>query len=285
MIDLAPTSGLPLTLDDADPRLPLRLRGELQPGHLVGRSLAELRQSLADPNAVGPDPAYWMYNGVARFSAADARGAYNWRYDLTVLPPGRLGEEYLRTAGHYHPIPEGKTAAWPEVYEVLHGSALFLLQRVDDHLAGPLEMRVEEFIVLLAHAGEKAMLPPNYGHWTVNVTDGPLVVCNWICADFESHYEPAVQTRGPCCYVVAGEDGPRYERNPHYAHPPAELRHARPLDAPQLGLRPGQPILTALLREPDIWRYVCNPDAAPVDLRSAIRVRETDPFPAPSVYR
>jgi glucose-6-phosphate isomerase len=279
VIDLGPTSGLPLTLDEGDAGLPLRLRGDLQPGRLITRSLGELQPALADPHAEGPDPAYWMYNGVAHFAACDGRGAYQWRYDLTVLPPGRLGAECLRTMGHYHPLIPGADLAWPEVYEVLHGSALFVLQRADDHRAAPAEVRIDDLIVVRAEAGEQAMLPPNYGHWTVNATDGPLVIANWIAAGFESDYEPAQAARGPCCRVLAGEDGPRFSANPRYAHPPAALRHGRPVDVPELGLVAGRPIFGALLREPDVWRYVCDPRTAPVDLQSAIRVTQTDPFP------
>ncbi|MBM3474604.1 MAG: hypothetical protein FJX75_15175 [Armatimonadetes bacterium] len=279
MIDLAPTSGLPLTLNESDPDLAVCLADRLQPGRLIVRALAELRQALADPQADGPDPAYYMYNGVAAFAATDGRTECNWRYDLTVLPPGRCGDEYLRTVGHYHPRIEGKTVAWPEAYEVLHGSALFILQRVDDPGAAPDEMRVEDVVLLRAQAGEQAMLPPDYGHWTVNVTDAPLVICNWISADFRSDYKPAIEARGPCCYVKVGDKGPRYERNPRYACPPEHLRHARPMDAPELGLVAGRPMFAELHRRPEAWRYLCDPDVAAADLWSAIEITRTDPFP------
>jgi glucose-6-phosphate isomerase len=221
-----------------------------------------------------------MYNGAAIFSATDGRRRLNWRYDLTVLPAGRCGEEYLRTAGHYHPLIEGRGVSWPEVYEVLHGSALFILQQADDHEAGPERAHVEDAILLHAEAGQKAMLPPGYGHWTVNVTPGPLVISNWISADFESHYASVAQARGPCCYVKAGNHGPRYERNRTYAHPPAHLRHARPVEAPELGLRTGRPMFHELHRRPDLWRYVCDPALAAVDLHSAIEITRTEPFPS-----
>jgi glucose-6-phosphate isomerase len=279
MIDLAPTSGLPLTLDEDDPALPVRLAEGLLPGRLIVRTLAELRETLADPEANGPDPAYFMYNGVASVSATAGRTRYNWRYDLTVLPPGRCGGEYLRTAGHYHPRIEGKAVAWPEVYEVLHGQALFILQRVDDPGAPPGDARVEDVVLLWAEAGQQAMLPPDYGHWTVNVTDAPLVICDWIGADSESDYAAVREARGPCCYVKVGEDGPRYGWNARYERPPEHLRHARPVDVPELGLVAGRPIFADLHRQPETWRYICDPDTAAADLWSAIQITRTDPFP------
>jgi len=276
MIDLSRASGLPLAVDDSRPDLAVRFEGGLHPGTLDTRTLAELRPALADPTAPGPDPAYFMYRGVAGFVAADPdrHRAFRWRYDVTVFPPGRLGEEYLRTLGHYHlPIQAG-TVSYPEVYEVLFGSATFLLQKVDSISAEPSDVRVLDVIVLHAEAGTKAMMLPDYGHWTINTTNRPLVVSNWICADCQSYYESMSLSRGPCYHVVALADGPSYVRNGLYVNVPPELTIARPQDAPALGLVRDQPILQDLLAHPQRWRYLCEPDEAEVDLHSAIEVRE-----------
>jgi len=257
----------------------VRLPGGLEPGRLERRRLADLREALADPDAEGPDPAYYMYQGVAHFTAKEGRQAYHWRYDLTVLPPGRYGDEYLRTVGHYHPLIKGKAVAWPEVYEVLHGSALFVQQRVDDYRAGPDTVRVDEVILLRAEAGEKAIMLPGYGHWTVNVTPEPLVFSNWISADFSSYYESAIRARGPCCHVKVGPRTPKYARNRLYLHVPAKLKHARPVAAPELGLVPGRPILRELQQRPERWTYLCDSEQAAVSLRSAMRITRAEPFP------
>jgi len=276
MIDLSRASGLPLTVDDSRPDLAVQFEGGLRPGTLDTRALAELRPALADPTASGPDPAYFMYRGVADFAAADpvTHRAYRWRYDVTVFPPGRLVREYLRTLGHYHLPVEGGTASYPEVYEVLSGAATFLLQKVDSIFAKPSNVQVLDFIVLHAEAGMKALMLPDYGHWTINATDRPLVVSNWICADCGSYYESMSLTRGPCYHVVALADGPCYVRNELYVHLPPELTVARPQDAPALGLVRDQPIFPDLLAHPERWRYLCEPDEAEVDLRSAIEIRE-----------
>lgn len=281
MIDLEPTSGLPLTLDDARPDLPVLLDGGLAPGTREDRKLADLRHALADGEARGPDPAYFMYRGLARFRAADEdpRRVYNWRYDVTVFPPGRYGDEYLRTLGHYHPVAEGSSVAYPEVYEVLFGEALFILQQVDDYAAGPADVRVLDLILLRATAGEKAVMLPGYGHWTVNRTDEPLVVSNWICDDFSSDYGSARAARGPSCYVVAGAGGVELRRNPSYRHPPTQVKHGRPRDVPELGLVTGKPIFRELPLCPARWRYLCDPASAGVDLQTAIDIAATEPLP------
>jgi len=282
MIDLAPTSGLPLTVDDSRPDLALALNGGLRPGVREVRPLADLRPALADPTANGPDPAYFMYRGLARLSAAeqDGPGVYNWRYDVTAFPAGRYGDEYLRTVGHYHPPAGEAPVSYPEVYEVLHGTALFILQRVDNYRAGPADAQVLDLILLRAEAGEKAMMLPEYGHWTVNATDDPLIVSNWICDDFSSHYDSVKAARGPCCHIVVGRDGPELRRNPLYTRPPAEARRARAVDVPELGLVAGRPMFVDLPSQPCRWRYLCDPGEASVDLHNAIEVTDTEPFPA-----
>lgn len=280
MIDLSDVSGLPLALDVAHPRLPLRLSGSLQPGTLSERSLAELRQTLIDPAAEGPDPAYFMYNGVFTLRAAEGSVAYAWRYDLTVLPVGRYGREYLRTMGHYHPQLPGQSEAFPEVYEVLYGSALFILQKATDEQLAPRSMRVEDVIIVHASVGEKVMLLPNYGHWTVNVGESPLVISNWVCASFRSLYEPVIQARGPAVRVVAGANGPTYEANRTYSYLPQSIKYARPVPVPALGLEAGQPIFNGLLGQPHLWRYLCTPAAREQELGAAIEVLRTEPFPA-----
>jgi glucose-6-phosphate isomerase len=282
MIDLKATSGMPLAVDDSRPDLPLILDGGLRPGRREDRALDELRPTLANPTANGPDPAYFMHRGIGRLSALAANGGriYNWRYDVTIFPSGKYGDEYLRTIGHYHPPAKGTSTAYPEVYEVLSGTALFVLQRVDDYRAGPEKVRVQDLILLRAEVGEKAMMLPGYGHWTVNVTGEPLIVSNWICGDFASHYDSAKAARGPCCYVIAGGNGPKLSRNPLYRHPPADVKHAQTADVPELGLVAGRPIFGALLAAPSRWQYLCDPDAAPIDLGVAIEVSGTEPFPA-----
>jgi glucose-6-phosphate isomerase len=281
MIDLSRASGLPLSLDDSLPSLPVCLDGRLTPGELDTRTLADLQPALADREASGPDPAYFMYRGLALVSAVGRHTArrYQWRYDVTVFPPGRLGEECLRTLGHFHPAVREGEPSYPEVYEVLSGTALFLLQRVADYWADPAETRVLEFIILEAHAGEKAMMLPDYGHWTVNATDEPLVVSNWICDDFRSDYEPAVRAQGACCHLLADRGGVALRPNPRWAQPPPSVLRARPKEAPALGLVAGQPVFANLTTHPWRWRYLCDPVEAETDLRSAIEVTDTEPFP------
>ena len=94
------------------------------------RTIADMANVLARPITADPQtPLYYMYRDLWK-----THGDHTWlerhhlRYDITVIPPGILNGEYTKTKGHYHPDnPAGMT--YPEVYEVLAGSANYLLQR------------------------------------------------------------------------------------------------------------------------------------------------------------
>ena len=93
------------------------------------RTLDDMRCVLANPDQSGNIPLYYMYRDLA-LTAGDR--AYlreqNVRFDITVIPPGTVGGEYVKTKGHYHPLsPSG--IGYPELYQVLAGEALYHLQR------------------------------------------------------------------------------------------------------------------------------------------------------------
>ena len=50
------------------------------------------------------------------------------RYDITVLVPGSIGAEYIKTAGHYHPLKPGAHCTYPEVMRCSTGG-LITMQR------------------------------------------------------------------------------------------------------------------------------------------------------------
>ncbi|WP_301664617.1 glucose-6-phosphate isomerase family protein [Methanoculleus frigidifontis] len=91
----------------------------------------------------------------------------NVRFDITVIPPGAVGGEYVKTKGHYHPLtPAG--IGYPELYQVLAGEAHYLLQRKN----------LRDVVVVTAKAGEFVLIPPGYGHVTVNPGKENLVMAN-----------------------------------------------------------------------------------------------------------
>lgn len=230
------------------------------------RHLADMRPVLADPAAnaigtgtgtgVGADELYFMYRDVARSGDQPLFAGLGIRYDLTVLAPGSIGREPVKTFGHYHPAPPGSALSYPEVYEVLHGRALYLLQREAE--AGD---TVEEVVAVFAGPGQKVLIPPGYGHVTVNAGPGWLVMDNVVEATFTAIYEPFRRRSGAACYALRQPDNRlTLEPNPAYDRVPP-VRRLEPVPRPDLGLKEGVPLYRAVIEQGDAFRYLVEPAA------------------------
>lgn len=162
------------------------------------RRLKDLREVLLTPDFVdernGEDPLYYMYRGPGT-SGRREFGERRIRYDITILESRLLGEELNKTLGHYHALAE-KGLEYPELYEVIEGEALYILQK---------KLADSKYDVRLvkARAGDKVMMPPNYGHITVNTGKGLLVMANLINADFDSDYQSIIRMKGGAVYVLS----------------------------------------------------------------------------------
>jgi glucose-6-phosphate isomerase len=168
VIDLSDRIGLPISLDLDT--------GELAFGDDIAvegtgeRRFSELREVLACPEALTePDDraAYLLYRGVHDSAHADLFAQNGLRYDLTVVLPGDVGSELTKTAGHIHSAaPDG--VGYPEIYDVVHGTAAFILQFTE-----PLRLTI-----IVCGPGERILIPPGASHLTVNVGREPLVVAD-----------------------------------------------------------------------------------------------------------
>lgn len=95
----------------------------------------------------------------------DIKRSGNLRYDLTKIFPG------CHTAGHYH------APGFPELFEVLSGQAVFLIQRN------------EETYAIEAEEKEKIIVPPEFSIRTINPSpENNLIVSNWIDDNVKNIY-------------------------------------------------------------------------------------------------
>jgi glucose-6-phosphate isomerase, archaeal len=224
------------------------------------RELDALRPLMLDPTADGPEVLYWMYRYLFAKGDRDVvLGKHRLRYDMSCFKPGMLGREYMKTSGHYHPLVFGGGPAYPEVYEIAYGEALFLLQKVSNHEAGPDDVVVEDVIAMRATAGDKAIMPPGYGHVTIITTDEPLVMTNWVSDDFSSFYGSTEKCKGFAYYALKGAGGVEWAVNETYARKLPPLRHAVPCDVPELGLTKGKPMYETCRKNPELFAFLNRP--------------------------
>ncbi|NLA11299.1 MAG: glucose-6-phosphate isomerase [Firmicutes bacterium] len=238
VIDLHRQSGLPLLWDPVTKRVIFEdeAAGHSAPPPEIRRR-REMSAVLYDAEAAEIDELYYMYRDVALAGDGDALRNKGLRYDLTVIVPGTLGGEYVKTAGHYHPEKPGTGLTYPEVYEVLHGRAHYLLQR-------PRRERPEELetvILIAAKPGDKVLIPPHFGHITINPGDDYLIMSNWVSRDFSSIYGPVREAGGGAYFELSTEEGPEFVANPGYQQlPPLQRCPVTPV--PQLDLITGFPL-------------------------------------------
>jgi len=158
------------------------------------RTTEDMRSVLADPSCEYSGPLYYMYRDLAK-SDAD----WNWlhyhhlRYDVTVIPSRTLCGEWVKTKGHYHPKnPAG--VGYPEIYEVIEGQAHYLLQ----------SRALDDVVMVSANAGDVVIIPPGYGHITINPSpDGTLTMANIVSTAFESEYKDYEKYLGGIYYEMS----------------------------------------------------------------------------------
>lgn len=150
------------------------------------RYLDDMREVLADKDFAKNSPnveLYYMYRGL------EEKGVL--RYDITTVPAKMLGNEFTKTKGHYH------QGAYPEVYMVLEGTAIYLMQKRKEN------GEIEDAYFVEAHAGDVAVIPPFYGHITINpsATEN-LKMANWVSKNCMSDYSLYVENQGACYYYT-----------------------------------------------------------------------------------
>lgn len=252
--------------------LPIQMRedysfifeGGLAPARTLRREFSAMKNFLQDPGAhYERRDVYHVYRGLARPEHAEEINAAGLQYDLTVIPPGKIGREFAKTAGHYHPLKPGTAARYPEVYEVVYGRLFLIIQSASDDLE-----RLREVYLVEAEKGEKILIPPGFGHVSINPGDDVLVLSNWKARDMEGLYEPYEARAGAAYYVLESERlgatgetsaGFEFAANLHYNQVP-QLRHVRARELPQYDLRAALPLYYTGVKNLAALRFLTAPE-------------------------
>ncbi|WP_440953881.1 glucose-6-phosphate isomerase family protein [Methanosarcina sp. Mfa9] len=196
------------------------------------RLLSDMKDVLADKEwlrSAGDFELYYMYRELSRTESDLQRiRKAGLRYDITVIPPARLGKEFVKTKGHYHPIVPGAKVSYPEIYQVLEGEAVYLLQKAEGE-------SISDVVVIEAGKGDVVIVPPGYGHISINRSETTLKMANWVCTSFSSVYEPIRKAGGGAYYLL--EEG--FVPNSNYLSVP-EIRRFEPVEPELLGLERGE---------------------------------------------
>lgn len=157
-----------------------------------------------------------MYSDEAAFDALVAAGdplTYEF-YDMDVPPletevaygtsityPGKVGDEYFMTKGHFHTRLEAS-----EIYFCLSGRGLMLMENPEG------DVQVEEFV-----PGRAVYVPGRYAHRSINTSpDEPLITFFAFPGD-AGHDYGAIETKGFRKIVVDRGGAPELVDNPRWA--------------------------------------------------------------------
>lgn len=179
------------------------------------RRRSDLRPVALDPDAArGSAVQYWMWNGVAAAADEERLRRRDIRYELTIMAERPLGAERPKTSGHRHVRPAPGRPIFPEVCQVLAGTAAFVLQDL-----GPGPSSTYAALVVV-EAGEWIALPPGLYHETVSLGGDPLIFADVIDRRAAAEYEALASARGFAHLVLSdGSTAP----NPAYTKlPPLE---------------------------------------------------------------
>ncbi|MGC9781051.1 MAG: glucose-6-phosphate isomerase [Candidatus Heimdallarchaeota archaeon] len=167
------------------------------------RKLFDMKDVIYDKNWLNSQQEnfdlYYMYRDLTRDEDKPIFQKHGVRFDITIIPPNFLGAEYIKTAGHFHP--EAKEGfSFPEVYEVMFGKGLYLLQKEKKEQKKKRKNKTldpYEVLIISAKAGDQILIPPGYGHVTINPSkETPLIMNNLVSSEFSSIYEPIKKQKG-----------------------------------------------------------------------------------------
>ncbi len=172
------------------------------------RRLNDMEEVLFDQEWVRTAPnvdLYYMYRKLEIKNGL--------RYDITIIHPRMLGQEFVKTKGHVH------AGFYGEVYMVLEGEGLYFAQKGD-------EQNIEDVFVVHAKKGDVIIIPAGYGHVTINPSRAEqLKTANWVAENDKGDFSLFERNQGACYYYLAPGT---WVKNEHYKNVPA-LRFVEPM--------------------------------------------------------
>ncbi|MFH1461208.1 MAG: glucose-6-phosphate isomerase family protein [Patescibacteria group bacterium] len=210
------------------------------------RYLAEMKDLLFDQAWVQTAPdlkLYFMYRDLAKNKQDQTKiKKAGLRYDITIMPFLMLGREFNKTAGHDHPLVPKTNLTYPEIYQVLKGRAIFLIQ---DSQADA----ILDIYTVQAKENDKVIVPPNYEHLMINASGKELKTANWMAQTESNIYKPFRQKRGFGYYALVGPNGDIiWHKSPNYQ------------DVPELKFLPANRLLEKFKIEKDQDIYTLAKD-------------------------
>ena len=254
-IDLSHLAGFALVLDTE--------KYDVETGSLQfkrqARGHTDMAAVLMDPmQASSVTDLYWTYT---LRSAAEFNPLFEQRnltFGLVLLPPGKIGVEYIKTHGHYHSYMPGSQIGYPEVYTHYSGSLYLLMQR----RASQQDTRLDDCVLYKMIPGQSIMIPPGYAHILINPSGEAGLMAGLYSRNSVHDYAPIDQMRGAAYYLTEQDGELAVLPNPAYPASPA-LREITQLDGSAFTPPDADhPLWKSFVTNPDRYAFLHDADAA-----------------------
>lgn len=258
MKNLKDKCGLEVKLKD---NFKLELDISLLGGEFGARTIRDMKEVFKDKVKLSNAPLYFMYRNIRKRAHEEMIAESNIQYDMSVILPGTVGTEYNKTLGHYHPKKEGTDVEYSEVYGVVSGQAIFLLQKQNSN-----KDELEDVILVSVSEGEKIIMPPGYGHIIINTSNLPLITSNWVGTDFSRDYDQMKEKHGGAYYLIQNPkskilNSKQYQiaKNPNYKSLP-KIKKTAPKELRHFGFVFDRPMYQTGTRNINHLRFLTHPE-------------------------
>ncbi|MEZ4863200.1 MAG: glucose-6-phosphate isomerase [Caldilineaceae bacterium] len=165
----------------------------------VERRLSAMRGYYADAAAfeqmlAAEDPILYEVYNVERPTISGELTS-----GVTILHPGKVGQEYFMTKGHFHAVLETG-----EVYYALAGTGMMVMETPEG-----------ETSVKPLCAGEVVYVPPRWAHRTVNVGSEDLRFF-WVYPAHAGHDYGTIERQGFRKLIIEADGRPTVVDNPRW---------------------------------------------------------------------
>jgi oxalate decarboxylase/phosphoglucose isomerase-like protein (cupin superfamily) len=254
-VDLSAVAGFPLMLDVRASHMVAA--GPVRLGRTARRQ-AELAPVLLEADGLAPTTElYWNLPLLDAGPATDLLEQTGLTYSCVLLPPLKIGREYVKTQGHYHPDMAGSDITYPEVYAHLWGEPALLMQRRRDGRSD----EVDDCLLIELRDGAMVTIPPGYAHVLINPTRQPAAVAGLYSRAFSPVYDPIVKMAG-AAYFLIDDGGETVLTNPRYTAAAALRRMSDTTETQFAPPESGQPLWTSFLADSDRYAFLYDPDIA-----------------------
>jgi glucose-6-phosphate isomerase len=103
------------------------------------------------------------------------------------------------------------------------------------------------------------IIPPGFGHCSVNSGEGPLLFSNIAVVSCPLYYQPIKDKHGLSVYLLRTDKGISYVKNPSYKALPA-VKRVEPKADSALGITFGKPVYGEFIKAPDKFDFLLHPE-------------------------